>query len=247
MIFALINQKGGVGKTTNTIHIGAALALQGHKTLLIDMDSQCDLSHGCGIRKEAYSIKNFLDGSPNFKLQMKADNFYILPGDKDFEPALYSRKTLKNLMPKLKEHFDYILLDCPPQRVNEHYVTAQELALISCDFYLIPLEASETTVKNANAFLGRVHDYIVKYNPSLRFLGFFFSNVLVTRKSHNHYGSIIKEVAKDLLFRSFVRSDAQVESAVAKGKTIFQLNPNCRASWDYQNLTTELLKQINND
>jgi len=83
----------------------------------------------------------------------------------------------------------------------------------------------------------------MKHNKELVFLGFFFSNVLVTRKNIKTYSELLKENAKDFLFDTFVRADIKVENAIQRGQTIFQFDPNCRASQDYINLTNEFLKR----
>jgi chromosome partitioning protein len=245
MIVSLINQKGGVGKTTNTIHLGAYLAKLGHKVLLIDLDPQCDLSHGTGVRSYTYDIVSFLTEAPDFRLKQKADNFFILPGNPDFIAAKFKRNDLKNHLQPLVQHFDFIILDSPPANINPVEVTAAELALVACDAFIIPLEAKEYPIKNANAFLKKTFEVKEHYNPGLSFLGFFFSNVLVTRKNIKEYTDLLKEHAKDLLFDTFIRTDSKVEMAIKDGKTIFQYDPSCRASLDYINFTHEFLNRSN--
>lgn len=244
MVISLINQKGGVGKTTNTIHLGARLADLGYKTLLIDFDSQCDLSHGTGVRSSAYTVINFLNGSGDFKLKRRAENFFILPGDVDFVASQFKRFSLKEKLNPLREHFDFILIDCPPAGINQYDLTPAEIALCACDYFLIPLEAKEYPVKNANSFLGKVFSLVEKFNKDLIFVGFFFSNVLVTRKNITKYSDMLKEHTENLLFETFIRADTQVENAIGEGKTIFQFEPNCRASVDFKNLTDEFIRRI---
>ncbi|MCG8868067.1 AAA family ATPase, partial [Tenacibaculum finnmarkense genomovar finnmarkense] len=86
MIGTLTNQKGGVGKTTNTIHLGSALAEKGYKVLLIDMDSQCNLSQGLGVNcnDEDYNIINLLEKKGNIQLKSKANNLFLIRGSINF-------------------------------------------------------------------------------------------------------------------------------------------------------------------
>ncbi|MCG8765873.1 AAA family ATPase, partial [Tenacibaculum finnmarkense] len=80
MIGILANQKGGVAKTINTLHLGSALAQKGYSVLLIDSDPQCDLTHSLGIKEVTYNIIDFLENKPNMNFREKAENFFILPG-----------------------------------------------------------------------------------------------------------------------------------------------------------------------
>jgi len=246
MIVTLINQKGGVCKTTNTIHLGARLAQLKNRVLLIDLDPQCDLSHGSGVRSNSYDVIDFFESKEGFRLKRRSDNYFILPGNVDFVASTYKRNHLKELLEPLKDHFDYIFLDCPPTHINPKVLSAAEMALIACDYFLIPILATEFALKNANPFLGSAFKIKDKHNPNLRFLGFLFSMVLVTSNKKKKYEDLIKEHTTDLLFDSFIRKDTEIENAIALGKTIFQHKPNCRASLDYIEFTDEFLKRINN-
>ncbi|MDE3744024.1 ParA family protein [Maribacter polysaccharolyticus] len=246
MVLAVVNRKGGVGKTTNTIHIGAGLAQSGKKVLMIDLDPQCDLTFGTGIREYSYNVEDFLKGTGNLKLRQKAMGFHVLPGSSDFIASRYDRAILKEAIEPLKEHFDYIMIDTPPATINSMELTPAEIALLACDYFLIPIEAKAYPVKNANSFLGSVFDHIEKHNPELKFLGFFFTNVLVTRKGITKYREMLDKGAGDLLFKNFIRTDVEIEKAVEKGLTIFQHRPHSRAGQDYNRLITELLEKMEN-
>ena len=257
MIGVLVNQKGGVAKTTNTVHIGACLAQKGFKVLLIDFDSQCDLTHSVGIKNADYTVVDFLEGKPNFRLKQKSENFFILPGDDDFISNKYKKNILKEKLNQrvgngtsLNEFFDYIFIDCPPSKIilsDKKYNNSEiEIALYSSDFFIIPLKADDFSVKNANKFLGKVSTFISSNNLDIKFLGFFFGCILVTENSKEYYTRIFEKNNVTLLFDAFIRQDSEVKKAVQKGLTIFQHNPNCRASLDFETLTNEFLKKLNN-
>lgn len=244
MILSLINQKGGVGKTTNTIHLGACLAQMGKSVLLVDFDSQMDLTHGCGIQDPQYTIIDLLtDSKKKLRLRQRAENLSILAGSSDLTAARFKRNSLKKALAPLNEHFDYILLDCPPEGINTYALSLPEIALNACDNFLIPLFPNEYAVKNCNTFLGRVMEVVHPENPDLIFSGFFFGKVLVTSSKHKKYSQMMEKVAADLMFKNFVRQDSQVDHAVSEGMTIFQYRPNCRAADDYRKLTKEFLKR----
>lgn len=256
MIGVLANQKGGVAKTTNTVHLGACLSNKGFKTLLIDFDSQCDLSHNVGIdiNEEPYSVVDFLEDSKPFTAIEKAPNFFIVPGSNNFVSNKYSLPTLKKILNKknngisINDFFDYILIDCPPSKIvisdvnRKYHYSEIELALYASDFFMIPLKADDFSVKNANTFLGKVFKFINKTEIDVEFLGFFFSSILLTENSYKYYSEMFKENSKNLLLNTFIRQDSEVKKAVQLGKTIFQHKPQCRAAKDYIKLTNEFLE-----
>lgn len=240
----LANKKGGVGKTTNTLHLGARLAQLKKRVLLIDFDPQCDLTHGAGINEYDYDIMDFITDSSALSPIQKSDNLYVLPGNDQLIASKLNKNALKAALKPYSEHFDYVLIDTPPASINDEELTNSEIALAASDFFLIAMEPKAYSVKNANSFLGSVNNKIAKYNTDLKFVGFLFSNVLVTKKNIRVWSNFMNEKTEDLLFKSFIRTDSQVEEAVDQGLTIFQYNPNCRASLDYVSFTREFLKKV---
>lgn len=261
MIGVLANQKGGVAKTTNTVHLGASLANKGYKTLLIDFDSQCDLSHNVGIDidKEDFNVISFLDNLHPFEPTEKAPNLFVVPGSNDFISNKYSLSHLKKKLNEdlngitINDYFDFILIDCPPSKIissnfsRKNNFSEIELALYASDFFMIPLKADDFSVKNANTFLGKAFDFINENNIEIAFFGFFFGCILMTSNSYNYYSDLFKKNSSNLLLNSFIRQDSEVKKAVQLGKTIFQHKPLCRASLDYIKLTEEFLKIVENN
>lgn len=256
MIGILGNQKGGVAKTTNTVHLGASLASRGYKVLLIDFDPQCDLSHNLGIipGDEHYTVIDLMEGKEPFTPEVRAPNLNVVVGSIDLISNDYKIDALKIALETqrgsitIKDYFDFILIDCPPSkivvpkvsRVRNH--SEIEIALYCSDFFMIPLKTDDFSVKNANTFLGKATSFIDHYNLDIRFFGFFFSCVLLTENSLEYYTNIFNSNSDDLLLTSYIRQDSQVKKAVQLGKTIFQHKPNCNASKDFTQLTNEFLK-----
>lgn len=245
-ILVNINHKGGVGKTTNTIHIGAELNNRGYKVLLIDADNQCDLTVGIGVREVGnFTIIDFLQCKEPIEVTPIAENFYIVPGNHNFQSPQYDKEALKKAIDfyDLKNYFDYILIDIPPTGVNESYVSPAELALCAADYIIIPLQADMYSIKNVFPFMDSILR-IKEYNPKLNFLGMYFSNVLVNTNTFIQSYKELREKNDKIVFKAFIRRDMEVIKASYVGKTIFEYNDSSRAADDFRSLVDEILSKV---
>lgn len=250
-VISIITQKGGVGKTTTVIHVGAALAQKkGINVLLIDFDSQKNLSMGYGIEDDyPYTIRNFLDNSGEFRLKHHgSSNVYILAGDALLEEEEnYTRNTLKDNLQNLLEQmpFDYVLIDCPPRPLMKK-LTLGEMALCASNYVMSPIEAEQYSFAGIDNLLPSFLNIKEKYNPNLEFLGFFFNKVLTNTVNFRKYSEMIKQEkdASDYFFKTFIRQDMNIEKAKQEGKNIFQVNKNSRAAEDYTDLIKEMKLKI---
>lgn len=253
MIITNLNNKGGVGKTTNTIHFGASLEKKGYKVLFIDCDSQCDLTYAVEVPEATYTIVDFLNGStkqahPNFQLTAVGDNLHILAGDENFLAGDYSagqlREALNNPVYNLTEQYDFIFIDVPPEKINPRNVSPMEMALNCADYFIVPIESQDFSIKNLDRFINSAME-VKKANSKLHFLGFYFTNVLTTQKIFDEYYTPMREKYPNTCFETYIRRDAEVIKATAERMTIFEYNPMCRASQDFQRFTEELLERLN--
>lgn len=240
-----VNHKGGVGKTTNTIHIGAELANRGYKVLLIDCDNQCDLTVGIGVQDFSYTIEDFLKLAPKYCVTTISENLHVLPGSTKFYANNYNRMTLDKAITHfgIGQYYDFALADVPPTGINPDFVSPVELALCACDFAFVPLQADMYSLKNINNFLGQILS-IAKYNAKIQFLGMYFTNVLTTTSVFDEYYKLLIQQAKEDIFITYIRRDAEVIKAAINGQTIFEYNDHCRASQDFKKLVDEILERI---
>ena len=147
-VISIITEKGGVGKTTTSIHLGASFAEMKKRVLIIDFDSQRNLSIGYKIPKDfPYTVKNFIEKTGNFRLTQKGESLFILAGDRGVEEADYKRTALKDMIDLLysKMNLDYIIIDCPPRPLSGR-VGLGEIALCASDYVLSPIEAEEYSI-----------------------------------------------------------------------------------------------------
>lgn len=251
MVIVNLNRKGGVGKTTNTIHIASVLASRGAKVLLIDADNQCDLSGGCNIRDEKlrnlYNIVDFLENNPEGKdeeITQVQQNLFLLAGSQKFDAQKYKKNALKKALEPYKNAFDFVFIDVPPAGIVSTSMTPAELALNACDYYICTLYADYFSSKNLNDFLQSVDELKEKNNLSLELIGAYFSNVNPQTTMYKNLSELMNIHAKEIFFDTYIRRSENIVKASWEGKTIFQYNPNCTIAQDYMNLTNEMLKKL---
>lgn len=254
MIVVNLNKKGGVGKTTNTIHIASVLSSLGKKVLLVDADNQCDLSGGCNVRDEElaniYNIVDFLEDNPEGKNEILTEvepGLFLLAGSKYFDAQRYKKKSLKEKLAPFKEAFDFIFIDVPPAGIISSSLTPAEMALFACDYYICTFVADYFSSKNLNDFLESVDTLKRENKLNLKFLGAYFSMVNPQTEMFKNLVNIMYGQAKEAFFNSYIRRSESVVKAAWQGKTIFQYDPNSGVAQDYENLTKELLQKIEND
>jgi chromosome partitioning protein len=247
-IISIITEKGGVGKTTTSIHLGASFAEKGKKTLLIDFDAQRNLSIGYKIPKDfEYTSKNFLEGDlKNFSLTRKNENLFILAGDRNIEEGKYQRNSLSKRLTALEQlNFDYVIIDCPPRPITGA-IGLGEMALTASNYVISPIEAEEYSIEGINELLPSINRIKNNHNEDLVFLGFFFNKVVENTINFRKYRKIAQNEAQEYFFKTYIRQDVAVERAKSKGETVYTIAPSSRVASDYICLVEEIINKINN-
>lgn len=243
---SIITQKGGVGKTTGTIHIGAALAELNFKVLLIDFDTQINLSLGYNIEDFEYTVLDFITNKKPLKFVQKGrtEKLFILPGSTELKEKNLNKNSLKKALSNLDDEFDFVLIDCPPKPINDE-LSLGEIAVTASDYVISPILADKYSLAGIGSFLNSIQELKLKGAIKTNILGFFF-NVVEEKTTHfqNYYSLLNDSEAKNLLFKEYIRKDVNVKNAMDEGKTIFEVKPYGRASRDYSNLTKEILSKI---
>lgn len=247
-VISIITQKGGVGKTTSTIHIGGALEQAGYKVLLIDFDTQCNLSLGCDIKRDfPFNVEDFLltTKTPKFTPKGKFNRLFVLAGSETLKERKLKQNSLKTALKKVEKNFDFVLIDCPPKPINDE-LSFGEIAVFASDFVISPIKSDRYSIDGIVSFISSVNS--LKKNSGLKthILGFFFNEV-EEKTTHflGFYEMLKNSTAKNFLFKNYIRKDVNVKNAMDLGKTVFELRPDGRAGRDFQRLTEELLTKIN--
>jgi chromosome partitioning protein len=175
-VVAICNQKGGVGKTTTTISLGAALVERGRKVLLIDLDPQGSLTISCGIDSARLSLTvyNMLCGRTTMPeilhelngLDIAPANIDLAAAEVELVNALYREEALRSSLQPFQEEYDYIFIDCPP---SLGLLTIN--AMVAADSLLIPVECEYLALRGLG-LLYQTYERIKQYNAKLTLLGF---------------------------------------------------------------------------
>ncbi|MEK7579840.1 MAG: ParA family protein [Patescibacteria group bacterium] len=245
------NQKGGVGKSTTCVNLGAYFAALGKHVLLVDLDSQANLSAGLGIKiaKDQYSIYHALvaDVEPGALVKKTSIfNLDILPSSESLAGAnveLVGFKNrelqLKKVLSKIKDDYDFVLIDCLPS-VGVLSINA----LAASDHILIPVQTEFFALSGLEELL-TVVDLVKKYlNPELKILGIVMT-MFDKRSQLNR--DILNQVHKSFpgyVFSSVIPRQISFAEAPSYGKSILQHDPYSKGARAYRNLALEVLSKI---
>lgn len=265
IVISIVNFKGGIAKTTTSIHIGACLALRGYKVLITDFDPQRSLTTGYKIVKDKqYTIYDLLKGNEGFRVTSKADNLHILAGSRKLLSEVFDINILKDRLNQLEtiynqqnqEFYDIIIVDCPPESMERKYLikgnskihipNLNEIALTASNYAMIPLNAQEYSIEGLKNLLNDLIDLGEDFNNKLEILGVFFTMVMKNEVDFKkYYSQIKKSVPSKYFFESYIRRDKNIQRSEKLGQSIYVKTPNSNAGIDYDNLVTELLKKLN--
>lgn len=250
-IIAISNQKGGVGKTTTTINLAAALARQGHSALVVDIDPQGNASTGLGIDPDARKLTTYdliLDGVALSEVVVptEIDGILIAPATTDLSSAdieLVANERRSHLLrdalcgetPKALG-LDYILIDCPP---SLNLLTVN--AMVAADSVLIPLQSEFFALEGLSQLMLTIREIRQNANAELRIEG-----VLLTM--HDQRNNLAQQVEKDarqtlgdLVFQTIVPRNVRVSEAPSYAVPVIDYDPKSKGSLAYQALAEELL------
>ena len=242
-ILAFTNQKGGVGKTTSTANVGAGLARQGKRVLLVDLDPQTNLTKGLGQQGAELTIYGALLDEYPLKIYKLQDKLGLIAGSTSisgFEKVkgdeLDREFLLKELLDPLRERLDYILLDCPPALgliTLNAYACAQQL--------YVPLEAQLYSTDGLTKVLELVGRMQRRVNPELSVGGIFLARYDKRKVLHRETAEQLRVQHPDLVLKNVIRESIALGEAPHLGQDIFTYAPNSAGAADYQALIAEIL------
>lgn len=246
-IIAVTNQKGGVGKTTTSINFAAALAREGHRVLLIDLDPQAHSTIGLGIEPGSYdqAIHDVLVNKKNIRdviLKTKVKNLSLVPShirldkaEQQLTPEMFKESRLHKAIRNLD--FDFVVIDCRPT-----LGTLTINALYACNFILVPCEMTRYALEGFADLMETIEN--VKNSDEVEKTDFI--RIILTkfdsRKSRaNNWVLDQLEPYQNLLFKTKIRDNSALVQSQITNQPIFSYEPNSHGSHDYEALTKEFL------
>ncbi|MEL6865702.1 MAG: ParA family protein [Bacteroidota bacterium] len=245
-IISLLNHKGGVGKTTSTINIGAGLVELGKKVLLIDLDPQANLSLSLGIPRQKYTIYEALRGESELVPYTVREGLDVVSSTLDLSGAEMElineagrEFIMRELFQPVLEEYDYIIIDCPPS------LGLLTLNALTCsDQVLIPLQTEFLALQGLTKIKQIIDKVRFRLNRKLT-IGGVIATMYDARKVLNR--DVVKTIHKyfgEKVFQTYIRDNVALAEAPAQRKDIFAYNRNSNGAKDYLSLCHEIVARV---
>ena len=245
-MIAIGNQKGGVGKTTTTVNLGAALAFQGKKVLIIDMDSQGNATSGLGIeradvKQSVYEVLVDQIEAAGAILPTSRENLWILPStlqlagaEIELATADHRESRLKQAIEPIKADYDYILVDCPPSlgQLSLNAFTAS-------DTILIPVQCEYYALEGLSQLLNTIRLVQRTYNKNFRIEGVLLT--MLDARTNLGY-EVVEEVRKyfqEKVYQTIITRNVRLSEAPSYGQSVIDYDPKSRGAEMYMDLAKE--------
>lgn len=247
-IISVVNQKGGVGKTTTSVNLGAYLAHFGKKVLLVDVDPQANATSGLGIdhnhiEKGIYDVLMGDCSISEVILKTKQENYFIVPATASLSGALVELVSVENrefklleALNKIKNDFDYIIVDGPP---SLGLLTVN--ILVAADKILIPIQSEYYALEGLSQLMETISLIQTNLKPELGIMGV----VITMFDKRNRLSALVKdELYKyfpNKVFKSIIPRTVRLAEAPSYGLSIFQYDPKSVGARAYEELAKEII------
>jgi chromosome partitioning protein len=241
-----VNQKGGVGKTTTVINLGAYLALAGKRTLLVDFDPQANLTSGVGGEKKAQGAYEVISGKASIRdvIQKTAvEGLFLVPSSIDLSGAtieLVDKEDrdnyLRNALVPVKDEYDFILIDCPP---SLGVLTLNGLS--AADQVLIPLQCEYFALEGLSLILQTIQLVQKSMNRNLKIAGILFTMYDSRTRLAQDVVQQVSGYFGDKVFSTIIPRNVRLSEAPSHGVPVCLYDATCIGAKSYEKLAGEVL------
>ena len=247
-IISVANQKGGVGKTTTTVNLSTILAKKGKKVLLIDTDPQGNATSGLGVSKDVeLSVYDILIGDTEFdetlqetaikNLKVCPSNISLAGAEVQLVSMMSREQRLKTKLDKIKDQYDYILIDCPP---SLGLVTLN--AFTASDSVLIPVQCEYFALEGLGQLLNTVNLVKKHLNKNLEIEGALLTMYDARTNLSNQVVKEVKKYFEDKVYKTVIPRNVRLSEAPSYGMPITVYDPRSKGAKAYEKFAKELLK-----
>ncbi|AMC12088.1 chromosome partitioning protein ParA [Lutibacter profundi] len=253
-IIAIANQKGGVGKTTTTVNLAAAMGVLEKKVLLIDADPQANASSSLGIVVEAvekgsYQLLEHTITAKEAIVSTNSPNVDIIPAHIDLvaiEIELVDKNKrefkLKEALESIKNEYDYIFIDCAP---SLGLITLN--ALIAADSVIIPIQCEYFALEGLGKLLNTIKSVQKIHNENLDIEGLLLTMYDSRLRLSNQVVEEVKKHFQNMVFKTIIKRNVRLSEAPSYGESIIAYDATSKGAINYINLANEILKSHNKD
>jgi chromosome partitioning protein len=251
-ILGIVNQKGGVGKTTTAINLAASLALDGLKVLLVDCDPQANATSGLGVSRDDQrnSIYDVLMGdvpAAQILLPTEIETLSLLPGSKNLTGANIELAgaedralRLQKALQPIQANYDLIVLDCPPAL---DLLTLNSLA--AADSLIVPMQAEYFALEGISELVSNLERVRAAFNPRLTIEGVLLTMYDDRTNLAQQVTETLREFFKERLFKTVIPRNIRLAEAPSHGKPVALYDPRSRGAEAYFELATEYMGRNN--
>lgn len=250
---AVMNQKGGTGKTTSAINLAGELAARGKRVLLIDTDTQGNATSNLRLTSvPPATLADVICGKgpalPDTVCRTDVEGLDLIRGGALLAPALpvmqelrFGRDTvLRRLLPQIPDGYDFVFFDCSPSLESLFNINV----LMAVRYILIPIKVDKNSIEGYDVMLETVREVRASGNPDIRVLGIFMTAVETGASLDREMIASLPALLPELAFRTYIRKNIDVKKAPIALLPLRQYAPRCTAALDYAALADEMLERM---